>query len=74
MIKFKIIYLHELSRGIITAKATFQRCTDEKQTRIYIATYKRTTTPKEVSIKLQSNFTETTHQHRHSPTNSNSID
>ena len=30
--------------------------------------------PKGVSIKLQSNFTETTHQHGRFPTNSNTID
>ena len=30
--------------------------------------------PKEVSIKLQSSFTETTHQHECSPTNSNTTD
>ena len=30
--------------------------------------------PKEISIKLQSNFTETTNSHKRSPTNSNSID
>ena len=29
---------------------------------------------KEVSVKFQNNFTETTHQHRHSPTNSSTID
>ena len=30
----------------ITAEAAFQRCTYEKQTRKYTATYKRTTTSK----------------------------
>ena len=30
--------------------------------------------PKKVSIKLQSNFTETTYQHERSPISSNSID
>ena len=69
MMKFKFLNLHELSIGINNnTGSSLQEVMKRKPENI------QQQVSKDISIKLQRNFTETTHQHGHSPTNSNTID
>ena len=69
-----IFYMNCLDVYTITTEAACQRCSYEKQIQNIKHLIREQQRLKKVSIKLQSNFTETTHQHGHSPINSNSVD
>ena len=75
MIKSKIINLYKLSRGINNnCRSSLPEVFYDKKIQNILQLIREQQRPKKVSVNLQSNFTETTHQHGNSPMNSNSID